>query len=273
MQTEFFKDVVTFTHRVNKTSYGKSEKTILSSVDFAELILPLIGKGAKNKHLPPFWHKTTRDFRIGLLSGLLDTDGTVAQTHGKSKPQLQSNISSISLRLLQEIQHLLLSLNIYSKISFCKKTQVGNDFWILTISGVDLFKIKDELNIAHVKNKEAFNIDPPNDEGGSYLSMDKIPFNKNLLEILQPGLLKYSKALYATTIKSKNNHTYITRHLAKRLIKFAEETNKELPEKWLQLVKNTSVKWEFVTEVENTGKKETGYDLTVPGYETFMSVD
>jgi len=38
-------------------------------------------------------------------------------------------------------------------------------------------------------------------------------------------------------------------------------------------VENTDVEWAAVESVEYTGRKEDGYDLTVPGYETFMSAD
>jgi len=43
--------------------------------------------------------------------------------------------------------------------------------------------------------------------------------------------------------------------------------------KWLQIVNNKNVTWCRVARVEKTGIKEDGYDLTVPGYETFMSAD
>jgi hypothetical protein len=39
------------------------------------------------------------------------------------------------------------------------------------------------------------------------------------------------------------------------------------------IVNNELVSWSPVVSVEKTGKSETGYDLTVPGYETFMSAD
>jgi DNA-directed RNA polymerase subunit beta' len=42
---------------------------------------------------------------------------------------------------------------------------------------------------------------------------------------------------------------------------------------WLAIVDNDGVTWDTVESVEKTGIRETGYDLTVPGFETFMSVD
>jgi hypothetical protein len=42
---------------------------------------------------------------------------------------------------------------------------------------------------------------------------------------------------------------------------------------WSRIVDNDAVTWERVIGVQKTGQREDGYDLTVPGYETFMSAD
>jgi hypothetical protein len=43
---------------------------------------------------------------------------------------------------------------------------------------------------------------------------------------------------------------------------------------WVRdILDQESITWATVTEVQKTGIRETGYDLTVPGYETFMSAD
>lgn len=39
------------------------------------------------------------------------------------------------------------------------------------------------------------------------------------------------------------------------------------------ILDNEAVTWATVTDVQKTGIRETGYDLTVPGYETFMSAE
>ena len=41
----------------------------------------------------------------------------------------------------------------------------------------------------------------------------------------------------------------------------------------MQVVRDEGVTWERVTGIQKTGIREDGYDLTVPGYETFMSAD
>ena len=40
--------------------------------------------------------------------------------------------------------------------------------------------------------------------------------------------------------------------------------------RWMTIVAEESVRWTGIDRVEYTGVKEDGYDLTVPGYETFM---
>lgn len=48
----------------------------------------------------------------------------------------------------------------------------------------------------------------------------------------------------------------------------------ELLARWVvSIVDQEHITWATVTEVQYTGIRETGYDLTVPGYETFMSAD
>jgi hypothetical protein len=42
---------------------------------------------------------------------------------------------------------------------------------------------------------------------------------------------------------------------------------------WVNLVDNESISWDRVVSYEATNIRETGYDLTVPGSETFMAVD
>lgn len=52
--------------------------------------------------------------------------------------------------------------------------------------------------------------------------------------------------------------------------KLLGESECELIDQWAKIVNNTSVRWSLVESVEKTGEKQDGYDLTVPGYETFV---
>lgn len=275
---EVFLEAPHIGYKESLDSYGKSEKWIVNSSEFGQFVAPLIGKLAKNKHLPPFWFNAPRDFKIGLMSGLFDTDGCITLNKSAGMTRLSASFSSISLRLLQEIQQMLLTLDIRSKISFSKKTSSDNDFWSLAISVVDLQKIKDELIIAHVGNKKALMEVTPDATATASIRTDLVPISQDILKALIKRLgakriaSKEVKSFYST-LKQAEPKGYVSRTAALKCIAFAKENNVELPEQWLKIVSNTAVTWTPVIEVTNTGKKETGYDLTVPGYETFMNVD
>ncbi|MEN6401715.1 MAG: hypothetical protein ABFD94_07200, partial [Armatimonadia bacterium] len=50
--------------------------------------------GSGNKHLPPCYLSAPEDFREGLFAGLMDTDGSIAVSNGKGKPQLMATFGS-----------------------------------------------------------------------------------------------------------------------------------------------------------------------------------
>ena len=73
---------------------------------------------------------------------------------------------------------------------------------------------------------------------------------------------------------------YYTRVLIDRLKAFVDEFKVDLGlygdplyKQWVASIVNGSFSWAKVTEVQKTGKVETLYDLTVPGYETFVNAD
>ena len=91
-------------HKFNKRpSY--SEKIIFSSRSWAEFFSQSIGHGAKNKHLPQWWQVAGENFRWGLLSGLIDSDGSIGlnRTRLKPSPQVLVKYDTISEILAQEV--------------------------------------------------------------------------------------------------------------------------------------------------------------------------
>jgi len=67
---------------------------------------------------------------------------------------------------------------------------------------------------------------------------------------------------------------YVTRNIARRVWSYLPSafSHPELAI-WQQIVDNEKVTWDPVAKVEKTLQVETGYDLTVPGFETFTSAD
>jgi hypothetical protein len=256
--------------------FGASHRLVVSSNELAAFMAPLIGRGARNKHLPPFFLRGGKEFRLGLLEGLLDTDGSISVSRAKNKPQLMVNYSSASIRLLQEIQQLCRSLNVRTRIT-PSKTPAGEPFWVLNFSTIDTVKLS--LSPANSDKALAWKNRPPVDETcGSAAAQDIVPvpkqLRKELMSFFKGDFRKQNTGIYGAISDSKDKGT-MSRLSAVRLLEIVGDKMDAKPEWALfkKIVANTEVRWDTVESFTVTGIKETGYDLTVPGYETFMSID
>lgn len=276
----------------------RSVKYVLSCMALGRFVRELIGAKAKNKHLPPFFLVAPREFRLGLLAGLLDTDGSIAVSNGKKTPQWMVNFTSVSLRLCQEVTWLAKSLGVMASVS-ATRTPQGGDCWQVTFSTPELHKLG-EMPCAHTEKAQRFTKffagPAPRSDLGGHTRNDTIPFPAAIYGHIRPLYplevkkltAKKAPAVGADAERIKANASmaqllwrarregYISRHSATRCLQEHPELRAnpdELLQRWIQIVDNTSVRWDRVVSFEKTGIKEDGYDLTVPGHETFMNVE
>jgi DNA-directed RNA polymerase beta subunit len=272
---EIFSLTPTVTHLTRKgEGFGpNSQKLAVGSVEYASLVAPLIGHGARNKHLPPFFLTAPEEFRRGLLAGLIDTDGSIAVSHGKAKPQWIINHCTTSIRLAQETVLLYKSLNVTATIT-TTKTPKGLDCWVVTPSSVELRKLG-SLCVAHETKAQRFKAyfaEPIDKTASAYTRTDIVP--------IPLAIAKEARRLYGnknatyTALSNAISDGYTTRHTAQRILSDHPTLRQQvdfIP--WVNLVDNESISWDRVVSYEATNIRETGYDLTVPGSETFMAVD
>lgn len=329
--------------------------------------------GSANKHLPNWFASAPREFLIGLVNGLIATDGSICVSNAKGKPQLMINYTSTSLRLCRELKIVLTLLGVGSTIGYSKETCAGNDAWLLTISTVDAKRINLFERLCHTRKRDIFlNTEVAINENtvkGVY-----VPFPKCVSDLvfkwfsrpnIEPSMReaggaefeyrKYGQSLY-TGLYNGAKRGYITKALAESFTKYIGERyrnyfkdnelvlsfyngltkdtvlteelvnpvilalthNKVHIEKkafnnamallrrrliigkscanlvtavkavilsdsnildlmveplfieWLKLI-NDGYEWQYIVGVEKTGKSVEGYDLTVPGFETFTT--
>ena len=256
-----------------KGRYGNAITLRYASSGAGRFVNAVIGHGAENKHLPPFWQKAPYEFRLGLFEGLMDTDGTLALVKAKAKKnvQLMSNFTSVSMTLATEVQYLCRTLGVDTKLT-TQKTPAGGKCWQVSISTKNLKSLGLQLRSPHkAKALAEAEIRPETSVGGrKYM----IPVPIRELKKVSSILLSLDKSAYVTFIRtSKKGYvpTTIADKIAK-VLKAVPELQTELWKKWLELYSNIDkVVWERVEGFTNTGMFEDGYDLTVPGYETFMN--
>lgn len=259
-------------------TYGESKKTGFRSLEAAEYIKEKIGAGARNKKLPGCFLVAPEPFRKGLLAGLMDTDGSVSisNAEAKNKPQLMANYTTSSIRLAQDILLLTQSLGIKGSIS-TTKTPAGEPFWICNLSAIDMKKWAGEGMQHPNKKAKLFEgvVDSASSSAGRF---DTIPITSDLATRLTKligaprNADKEQKSMYAVVHKAKTTGC-IGRSTCLKMAKIIPEQALDAFSGWkelLALAQNTDITWDRVVSVNKTGVREDGYDLTVPGFETFM---
>ena len=267
--------------------------------------------GSANKKVPSFLALTNEDCKLGFLAGLFDTDGSISISKPKAKTttQLIAQIGSTSLRMLKDVQFLLSTLGIKSKITFSKTTTRGNAAWVLVCSSIDFYnkgaRIVSRMCVPH-KVKAFTEADKPDAGAACVVRLNKIPLlfslRKEIMDVIpcpklsdklkRENLVKYNQVKALTTLKGQFREQkatikgLITKDAITKFIQALDslkeyfdqnKVNKLLSsENWnklWQMYNDDNIQWLGILDVDYTGQKETGYDLTVPGYETFVNSD
>jgi len=256
--------------------YAACNRLNICNVPFATLLESWIGHGADNKHLPVWAFTAPFECRKAIIEGLFDTDGSVALSHAKKKTQLHMSIQTNSLRMARELQHLFRTLNVYSRIT-PSTTPAGRPCWMLAAKVLDLINLK--LNLSCENKKEAYESGViPSEDSPSAAATDIVPITKELAKVAMKEV-PYGKengynGLYCA-LQRASKTGYISRMSAEKLIAdFGEKLIAHGDYKMFTLfVENKDISWDIVENVVKTDMVETGYDITVPPYETFMNVD
>lgn len=137
--------------------------------------------GSANKRLPVWFQFAGREFILGLVNGLIATDGTVCLSHSKEKPQLLISFSSTSIRLVREFRRCCQLLGVGSSISYSKRTSGGNDSWICSVSTVDAKRVDLLSMCCHSRKRDIF-VSSHVDTRSTYVRNDVIPFPRGIAE-------------------------------------------------------------------------------------------
>ena len=265
--------------------------------------------GSGNKRLPPVTASAPREFIYGVLAGLIDTtDGTIcnAQSKGKRHTQLTVSVTSTSLQMLRDAKLVLDLIGIRSHISFSKVTTRGNKCWLLVLSSCDSFeRLGPVVDLMQSPWKcEAFRAARRPDESAPSIQATRmLPLTDDFYTALYQAIpapktttvrkddqeraeVRALNSLKVAVAKSYRTSRRITQSCARRALELFERGSQFLNtgrvealrahtdfEVFSRMTRNTTTFWEAIESIEYTGRCETGYDLTVPGYETFVNSD
>lgn len=270
-------------HQANAyTGYGKergsdTKRHTYCSAPLGRIVEGWIGRGAANKHLPPFFQCAPEDFRYGLLAGLLDTDGGLS--HDKNG-RFSINYTTASRVLAEEVQLLATSLGLRTSANNytrSRRDQVSTYYYV-TFWSQDIATAARERKLQLLVEykqavldalaKKEWNV------SATLAKQDLVPLSVPLFEHVKSlGPKALGQALYSTLHDQLADHpTYTSRYTAKRVLEAQRERVLSHPHgaAWIAIVENEDIVWDRVDAIDRIPGKHEAYDLTVPGPYTFM---
>lgn len=255
---------------------------------FAEYFRRAIGHGAHNKHLPPFWTQSPESFRWGLLSGLIDTDGSVA----KNKRQTNLSYTTVSRRLAYEIVALGHSLDLTCTVNI-SQTPRGEECYNVLFTQESIARMQQKLLLQTPKKAERLAKYKP---GKDYkrnkytpkLSAERLREIRDLVgcprlknksgkptttDPDQIRKIKERQSLYQILRRVEMQDTAVTRPTALDLFELLPELFENDPfwNKWKTMVLDERIEWELVTKIKPLPFITEAYDLTIPPVYTMVT--
>ncbi|MBN2390188.1 MAG: replicative DNA helicase [Anaerolineae bacterium] len=223
------------------------------------------------KRIPAILYIQSEDTIARFLRHLWATDGTMG-VFGKKKRRATIAYATSSAGLAQDIQHLLLRLDIISRISRVPQGQRGRDQWHVTITGKsDVIAFLEKVNVLSTKQSAAQAIRDFYRDKAHNTNRDIIP-KQIWRSAIEPARQKAGMSQrelqaaldmhYCGTALYKSN---LSRERALRVghVVASEE---------LINLAQSDIYWDKIAAVEPDGEEDV-YDLTVPGHHNFVAGD
>ena len=254
--------------------HSSSEKHTFSSEDIAWYIYKETGKGAYNRQLPSFMLEAPEEFRWGLLSGLMDSDGYFGWSNSKGKKsQFQAKYDTKSERLKDDFCMLCWSLGLRT---FVTESRGG---YVIGLRSHDVKANLDNFSIFQESKKEAL----------CRLLETDLRFDQTDYLPVTEKVCKVYSSLYYDLFKKTEDKAYFSAYSAwnqaKKKFKMCRysverafndfplslEENEDIIE--LKKILDSGITFDVVKSIEKQEGKKTMWDLTIPGSFTFLSAD
>lgn len=256
-----------------------SSKYQWSFKPFAYMLKQEIGKGAFNKQLPEWWANSPRKFRIGLLEGLLDTDGTVViNSYGKL------SVAYLTMSRKLAYQFIALGNSLGLTISLTTHVRKGKDKieYYLNLSNSSIMKAKKFLNLRHPKKAETLakmvlTVSEDLYKFTPNARLDKLNELRWRLNYHNPEHKTAYSGISNAINKAKANPEGVGGCFSLKTFKDIVVKHPELFEedpywkKFKEIALDVRIEWEVIRSITPIPEVTTAYDLTVPPFNTFVA--
>lgn len=236
------------------------------------------GRASLSKKLPEI-STLTQETLVGILLGLLEGDGSLSISHGKRRAQVMASFGTSSNSLVTSILALCKFLGIRAGVTpYDPKNGrlQKHRAYIINFSTPDLEKYAPILLDKCCDPAIVAPLKLLINEGTSKDDRDIVPVPEQIMTICastQGPITDTSMQRSLATIKSsRKNGWYISRDMAKRVLKYLSEAHVTDLHNWTSLVNSEDIHWDVITEISNIGQA-TVYDLVVPETKVFAVND
>lgn len=239
----------------------------------ASILRKYIGHGALNKQLPSFWCQTAQGFRWGLLSGLMDTDGTVSIS---KLGDMRLAYSTTSQKLAYELSGLLFSLGLSAAITISVRKTGTIEYLVRFLMGgiknvigklklnnsVKAEKLEEMYTAFAKKNEIEFTPTIPLTRLNELYALLESPSDKPLRKKILDAMKSANKNFGGTIHK----HTIL--EIMDRYSDFF--TKDDFWKKYQTIVLDDNIEWQLIQDVTPLPEITEAYDITCPPYCTFV---
>lgn len=253
-----------------KNKYADSHKIHMNSKTLVAVLPELAtsgsGRQSTRKRIPEILFSTaSREVLLGLLTGLLDGDGTVSLNNSAKSPRPVFKYATSSPGLAKDVRHLGRLLGVRSSLTENKARGKSGKSYAVCFSVPDMLKLLPELEFVGEREQNAKEQIEQLYAGCRVKDdMDIVPVPIKVAEQVAAQVVKSDPSLYTKLRAICAGRTRsISRNLAKRAMQYTDDAE------FAQLVSNEDVHWDTIKEVKPVGKKDV-YDFEIPDTKVFM---
>jgi hypothetical protein len=261
------------------TSRGK---TRASCAWFNKWLKEQIGSGAFNKKIPTFSLNGPEEHLLGILDGLISTDGTVSVS-SSNKTVINISICTSSIHLINGLRYMSKRLNLNYGVYKGASRLSGKDNFSFRFHTGTFKKLveRTKFRISHELKKEKLenslkDITGIGDNFNDLVPLPSETVKKNIITAINNKYkLQKNKELY--NLKYRLSQEFKTDRFRKSTLKeiieilLVELKNNEQWISYLGKVYNGSLKWKKVKRVTKL-QSNTAYDLEIPNYGSFLTI-
>ncbi|RLE88622.1 MAG: hypothetical protein DRN04_17015, partial [Thermoprotei archaeon] len=233
------------------------------------------GYMSRLKKIPEFSYRAPLDYVLGLLSGLIDSDGYVGISQKNTCKEVK--ISTISMNLAYGITVLLARLGIPYTIRVKKTKYKGKE---IEYYEVNMVKIENLVKTCKVNNgNKILKLRRVSEKTSDYV--DRVPVGRNLLIVLQKaGFNKRDLRPLSAEFRGKIYRGYVGRKYGLKILRtisLLAGSSNELLHHLKSILENEYLTWDTIEEVREVPLVEIEpehhryvYDVSVKDNENFV---